>query len=333
MLSGCSDGSIYFHDLNNFTGKPNHTASCICKVPKTNPNAHKYSVECATWYGNDNGLFITSGTDKLLKVWDSNCLTPVEKFNSKGRIFHHQCSPIPSSNPLISVASSVNHVEIIDLRSGGSTQELRGHSSSILTCCWSPVDEYLLATGGIDNNIFFWDIRSGNSVLKRLDQYNANTESGTAHTGYVNSLQFTSDGLLLVSFGTDNRLRLWETLNGHNQMINYGKIKNDVKKSVQFAISNNSKPSLIYVPSCGNIYILELLSGQRVGQLYGHFNSVNCCFYRDIYQELYSGGNDRNVLTWTSDSYQTEDSDEKYEGSSRRNPMIRTLDNWSSDED
>ena len=66
--------------------------------------------------------------------------------------------------------------------------------------------------------------------------------------------------------------------------------------------------------------------------LYGHFNSLNCCLYRDVYQELYSGGNDRNVLMWTP-NFQSEDCDDKYEGSSRRNPMIRTLDNWSSDED
>lgn len=101
MLSACSDGSVYIHDLNNFTGRPNYTATCVCKVAKNNENAHKYSVECATWYGNDNELFITSGTDKLLKIWDANSLKAVENFKSKGRIFHHCCSPIPTSNPIV----------------------------------------------------------------------------------------------------------------------------------------------------------------------------------------------------------------------------------------
>lgn len=227
----------------------------------------------------------------------------------------------------------MNQVELIDLRTGGATQELRGHTNSVLTCCWSPVEEFLLATGGADNKIFFWDIRSGNSCLKRLDQYNANTDAGTAHSGFVNGLQFTNDGLLLVSLGTDNRLRLWETLNGHNQMINYGKVKNDAKKNIQFSISNNSKPPLIYVPSDSNIHILELFSGDRIGMLFGHFNSINCCLYRDVYQELYSGGNDRNILTWTADNFQSEDCDDEKFRTSSRNPIIRTNDNWSSDED
>lgn len=226
-------------------------------------------------------------------------------------------------------------MELIDLRTGSSTHELRGHSSSILTCAWSPIEEHLLATGGIDNKILLWDVRSGHSCLRILDQHNSNNKSATAHCGYVNGLRFAENGLLLLSFGTDNRLRLWETFNGNNQMINYGKVKNDVKKHVEFATSCNSKPSLAFVPSEGNIYVLELFTGRLINVLHGHFNSVNCCFYREMYQELYSGGNDRNVLMWTADDAQREAFAENVKDESRmskRNPLIRTVDNWSSDE-
>ena len=45
--------------------------------------------------------------------------------------------------------------------------------------------------------------------------------SVTAHNGHVNGLCFSSDGLHLLSFGTDNRLRLWDTCTGKNTLVRY----------------------------------------------------------------------------------------------------------------
>lgn len=51
-----------------------------------------------------------------------------------------------------------------------------------------------------------------------MDQDNgrnhANVEKTTAHNGYVHSLSFTSDGLFLISVGTDSRMRLWNSETG-----------------------------------------------------------------------------------------------------------------------
>lgn len=101
LLSGCTDGSIYIHDLYNFSGLPNYTAKCICNIDKYNNLAHRCSVECTSWFGDDNELFITSGTDQTLKVWDANNLKPVESFTCKGRIFHHDCTSVPSLHPIL----------------------------------------------------------------------------------------------------------------------------------------------------------------------------------------------------------------------------------------
>ncbi|KAK6621675.1 hypothetical protein RUM44_001482 [Polyplax serrata] len=331
LLSGCSDGSIYIHDINNLTGRPQFTAKCIYKVVKNSDYTHRYSVECVSWYGDDSALFVTSGTDKQLKIWDANSMKSIEHFHSKGRIFHHDCSNSPTSNPIIAVASSLNFVELIDLRTGSSTHELRGHKSSILTCNWSPTEEYLLATGGIDKCIFLWDIRSSNSCLKILDKHNKNDNKGTSHSGYVNGLKFTSDGLFLVSIGTDNKMRLWETLHGCYKKQNCIQIKNEVKRNIQFAVTNNSKPSLVYIPSEGNIFVVEMLSGALINILNGHFHLVNCCYYRHMYQELYSGGNDRNILMWTAAN---EIQEERFSNENKqiKSPILRYEDTWSSDE-
>ncbi len=43
----------------------------------------------------------------------------------------------------------------------------------------------------------------------------------TAHSGEVNGLCFSSDGLFLASFGSDNAVRLWDTFTGMNTLVNF----------------------------------------------------------------------------------------------------------------
>ena len=229
------------------------------------------------------------------------------------------------------VASSVNIVELIDLRTGSSTHELRGHKNSVLTCNWSPVEQYLLATGGMDKSILMWDVRSSKSFLAALEEKNDYNKHATAHSGYVNGLKFTGDGLFLTSFGTDENIKFWEILNGSLLKKDYPKIKNNAKRNIQFAISNNCKHPILYLPSEGDIFVIDLFSGTEIKTLNGHFHSVNCCYYRESFQELYSGGNDRNVLLWTADEYENETMN-----SNEQNKILhtksKTADDWSDDE-
>ena len=41
----------------------------------------------------------------------------------------------------------------------------------------------------------------------------------TAHNGYVSGIQFTSDGLFLVSSGSDQRIKLWDVSSGCNMLV------------------------------------------------------------------------------------------------------------------
>lgn len=124
----------------------------------------------------------------------------------------------------------------------------------------------------------------------------------SSHTGFVNGLCFTLDGLHIVSFGTDNTLRLWNTTNGRNTLVNYGRVENKTKKCVPFAVSTDSSPGVIYIPNGSNIDVLDLMTGMHIHTLRGHFKRANCCIVHPFYQELYSGGNDRNILMWVPDS-------------------------------
>ena len=117
----------------------------------------------------------------------------------------------------------------------------------------------------------------------------------------MNGLQFTADGLHLVSVGTDQRVQLWNTSTGKNTMVDFNRIPNSGKRTVQFAISNGSARDLIYMPNRAEIEVWDIFTGEHVNRLQGHYSQVNGCIFHQDYQELYSAGSDRNILVWEPD--------------------------------
>lgn len=110
-------------------------------------------------------------------------------------------------------------MKLVDLRSGSQIHELRCHTKGVLTVKWSPLHEFQLASGSSDNKLLIWDVRASRSCLLSMDQHNgrnnhSSSNEVTAHDGRVHGLSFTSDGLFLISVGSDNRIRVWNTETG-----------------------------------------------------------------------------------------------------------------------
>lgn len=209
------------------------------------------------------------------------------------------------------MATTISQALLVDIRTGSNAHELRGHTNSVLSCQWSPSEEYVLAMGSADNRLLLWDVRTTRQCLKVLDQNNgtgrsSNEETFTAHDGSINGLRFTRNGLFLLSFGTDCRLRLWNVSSGENELINYGFIMNDSKKSLQLDVSACTSEEFIYVPSGSNIYVYSVHTGVRVKTLLGHFNSVNSCYFHPFNVQLYSGGGDQIILCWADEMVESD---------------------------
>ncbi|CAH1243108.1 ERCC8 [Branchiostoma lanceolatum] len=223
LISGGADGVIAIYDTHNLSGTPSNTSEAVCTVGRSHRHVHKYSVETVRWYPHDTGLFTSSSMDKTLKVWDTNVLLPAEVFQFEGTVYSHAMSPVAKKHCLIAVATMTSIVTLCDLKSGSSTHILKGHRAAVKCARWSPRNPYLLATGSQDNKVLLWDVRSAKSSLMSLDQHNGELATSTAavntaHNGHVNGLCFTPEGLHLLSFGTDNRLRLWDTATGRNTL-------------------------------------------------------------------------------------------------------------------
>ncbi|XP_042795664.1 DNA excision repair protein ERCC-8 isoform X2 [Panthera onca] len=313
MLSGGSDGVIVLYDLENSSRQPYYTCKAVCSVGRNHPDVHKYSVETVQWYPHDTGMFTSSSFDKTLKVWDTNTLQTADIFNFEETVYSHHMSPVATKHCLVA-----------------------GHRQEILAVSWSPRCEYILATASADSRVKLWDVRRASGCLFTLDQHNgkksqAVESANTAHNGKVNGLCFTSDGLHLLTVGTDNRMRLWNSSNGENTLVNYGKVCNDSRKALKFTVSDGCSSEFVFVPYGSTIAVYTIYSGEQITMLKGHYKSVDCCVFQSHFQELYSGSRDCNILAWVPSLYEPVPDNDEPTTKSQLNPAFE--DAWSSSDE
>ncbi|XP_040050837.1 DNA excision repair protein ERCC-8 isoform X2 [Gasterosteus aculeatus] len=340
MLSGGADGVIVIYDLENYSGKLHYTCKSVCTVGRSNRYVHKFSVETVQWYPYDTGMFVSSSFDKTMKVWDTETLKPAEVFEFEGNVYSHHLSPIARKHSLIAVGTKDPKIHLCDLKSGSRIQVLQGHRAEILSVRWSPRYEHILATArqqsesmGCASGLWL-SLQSGSAQRRQIQ---SRLRVNTAHNGRVNGLCFTGDGLYLLTTGTDDRMRLWNSATGENTLVNYGKVSNGNRKKLQFAVSRGCGPEFVFVPCESSVAVYAVHTGELVSTLRGHYNNVDCCELHPDYQELYTGGKDCNILAWIpvlrSPDVEDEPKSANQAAGAPSSVNQAFQDAWSSDED
>ncbi|XP_020088188.1 DNA excision repair protein ERCC-8-like isoform X4 [Ananas comosus] len=113
------------------------------------------------------------------------------------------------------------------------------------------------------------NVSGGPSTQRLHPGMSSSHNRATAHYGAVTGLRATSDGMYLLSSGSDSRLRLWDIESGCNTLVNFEAMRLQTSKAIQLAAFQDS--SLVFVPSMASV--------------------------KD--QELYTGSNDRQILVWS----------------------------------
>ena len=181
--------------------------------------------------------FLSSSYDHTLKVYHSETLTASASFDLDYVIYTHALSPI-ASHLLVACGTRHPAVRLVDLRTGASTHSLVGHAGAVLALSWSPVDEYILASGATDGTVRFWDVRRSTGSLGVLDMEDSvgilgydglgkgarGRQRGRAHDGVVNGIAWTEDGGHVVTTGHDDQVRVWDTAKGANTLASFGPI-------------------------------------------------------------------------------------------------------------
>ena len=286
-----------------------------------------------SFYPFDSLAFLSSSYDHTLKIYDSQTLTPSTSFDLTSVVYSHALSPI-ASHLLVACATQHSAVRLVDLRSGASAHSLAGHRGGVLSAAWSPQDDHILASGGVDGTVRFWDIRRSSGNLGVLDLEDSvgicgedglgknarPRDQGRAHVGACNGVVWTDDGRHLVTAGHDERVRLWDVGSGANALSHFGPtIKNmHLSTLLPLLAPQTVAPSpnqVMFYPNEKEILMFDLFQGTLFKRLrasgvaiaHGSGGSgqrnvksrIASLAWRAADVELYSAHSDGVVRAWT----------------------------------
>ncbi|KAG2698982.1 hypothetical protein I3760_07G172400 [Carya illinoinensis] len=254
-------------------------------------SGHRDGVISVEWSTSSEWVLVTGGCDGAIRFWDirrAGCFLVLDQSHSQlGR-----CPPIPerSATNKASTSKSLSRAQQRKLAGGNGTKQ-------------SP-------TTGMPTK---------GSVRQRLHPgLLSSQDRATAHYGAVTGLKLTEDGMYLLSAGSDSRLRLWDVESGCNTLVNFETVRLQTSKPIQLATTQDS--ALVFVPCMTAVKAFDVWSGKTSLTFRGHYEYVNCCWFSSQEQELYTGGNDRQILVWSPSSLIADELDEE---------QAQDQDNWS----
>ncbi|CAO2817760.1 unnamed protein product [Amaranthus hypochondriacus] len=243
-------------------------------------SGHRDGVMTVEWSTSSEWILMTGGCDGAIRYWDirrAGCFRVLDQSKSQlGR------RPPLLERSLVEKAASSKATE------QNSSVKNRGLQKKVSLGNGSKLSAVSRST---------MQLKGGHAKQRRHPGMISSQDHATAHYGAVTSLKATEDGLYLLSAGSDSRLRLWDIESGYNTLVNFETVRLQNSKGIQLAVSQDS--SLVFVPCMSTVKAFDLWTGNTSQTFRGHYECVNCCWLAEQNQELYTGGNDRQILVWS----------------------------------
>lgn len=317
LLCGGSDSAVTIWDLGSERDAQAYRGearSPLCKLDMK--VAHQYGISKVQWWPFDQSMFFTGSFDGTVKVWDSEGLDEVYAFQFDNKVYNFDVNAIDKGG-IIAVGLSSPLIRLVDLRSAGSVQTLKGHrSGSVLSVKWSPTAPGLLASAGSDGNVRIWDVRQASQEIASMDlervslkQEPSPADFRKAHRAACNGLSWCGSDDTLISVGLDNKARLWSHIldGGINESANFGPLfQNSRQQTLDPLVSNLLGTKCVFLPSdTGDVLFCTLNDGKLVQRLVPPGKEVRlqrqaCIVARRAgTNEFYSSACDGSVVKWT----------------------------------
>lgn len=253
-------------------------------------SGHRDGVMTVEWSNTNEWVLITGGCDGAIRFWDirrAGCFLVLDQSQSQlGR------------RPPVLERSATNKVSTSKSSSPSPNLPAKARAA-----------QRKLANGSSMKQSTMAKIHTKGPPRQRLHPGMLSAQDrATAHYGAVTGLKVTEDGMHLLSAGSDSRLRLWDIDSGRNTLVNFETVRLQTSKPLQLATCQNS--ALVFVPCMTTAKAFDMWSGRTAMTFRGHYEYVNCCCFSFLDQELYTGGNDRQILVWSPSSLVYDEMDE-----------------------
>ena len=264
---GCNESTVRLCDIR--TSSHNHVLQ-----------GHRGEILSLAWSPVDEFIIATGSNDCSLRLWDIRssglkaCTYIYDLHDTKG--IRHRASMIK------------------DFFDGGIVNNQRNGTRSQHQASLRVVDR------GFDSISNFRHNRSRQRSSKKV----ANQGYITSHVKGVKSVEYTPDGLFLVSCCANN-ITLWDTYMGTNQLIHYPDFKASYcgkSSPLKVLQPGKSYDAHIVAPinKSGDIVLYKLHQGSIAARLQGHYETVTDIVIRDMggSLQLFSSSQDGNILVW-----------------------------------
>lgn len=208
-----------------------------------------------------NEWFVTSGNDRLVKIWD--LATGTLKLSLTGHASNVRDVKVHHKFRYLFTAAEDNEVKCWDLEQNKVVRNYHGHLSGVYCIALHPTLD-ILATGGRDASLRVWDMRTKKPI---------HILSG--HQGAVNCVIAQAAEPQFITGSVDKMVRLWDLVAGKCMvtMTNH-------KKAIR---ANAFHPSeyTFCTAAADHIKVWKCPKGSFERNIDGHAGMLNACVIRE----------------------------------------------------
>jgi len=244
---------------------------------------HQNAVLEIQW-STDGCQLYSASADKTAAVWDVNTQERVKKLNGHSAVVN-SISSARRGPQLLVTASDDGNIKLWDVRVRGCQKTFSNKFPTTAVCFNDTSDGFF--SGGLDNDIKYWDIRKGEVSYLMSD-----------HIDTITGLTLSPDGCYLLSNAMDCSVRVWDIRRfaPANRCIKVftGAEHNFEKNLLRCAWSPDG--SKITAGSSDRfVYIWNSTNRQITYRLPGHLGSVNDVQFHPTQPILASCSSDKSI--------------------------------------
>ncbi|MFO0865738.1 MAG: serine/threonine-protein kinase [Gemmataceae bacterium] len=237
--------------------------------------AHPEAVWCLA-FGPDAKTAVSSGKDRLVKLWDVVQGEPA-------RVFPQQMQDVRAlafSPTGDRIAGGVGvSIRIWDL-AGNEVRRLSGHTGMIRSLCFHPEGNRLFSASD-DKTIRVWDLLSFREVQRF-----------TRHTSAVTGIALVAGEDTLISGGRDQSLRVWDLRSGQQA-------RSWATGAAVLGLSLSADGRRLASANFDTVVrIWDVATGNPLGELHGHKQMVGAVAFLPDDRTLLSASQDMTLKWW-----------------------------------